>query len=110
MADFYLAGGQAFEGEWGIVYGSNISPDEETGIGAWTDDEIGRVFADGVRISDRRLILMPWQDYSIINETDLAATIAYLRSVDAVDNEIPLPAINEDFIEIVPANDDEDEE
>ena len=69
--DLYLAGGQAYEGEWGIVYGSNITPHVTTGIGAWTDAQIGRVFTDGVRISNRRLIFMPWQDYSVINDEDL---------------------------------------
>lgn len=100
-SDLYLGGGQAYEGEWGIVYGSNISPDVTTGIGAWTDEQIGRVFHEGVRISNRRLIFMPWQDYSAINEDDLRATIAYLRSVDAVENEVSLPSINEEFEETV---------
>lgn len=99
--DLYLGGGQAYEGQWGIVYGSNISPDVTTGIGAWTDDQIGRVLREGIRISNRRLIFMPWQDYSAINDDDLSAAIAYLRSVDAVENEVPLPSINEEFEETV---------
>ena len=101
VGELYLAGGQAYEGEWGIVYGSNISPHVTTGIGAWTDAQLGRVFRDGVRISNRRLIFMPWQDYSVINDEDLSAAIAYLRSVDAVQNEVPLPSINEEFEETV---------
>lgn len=100
-SDLYLGGGQAYEGEWGIVYGSNISPDVTTGIGAWTDEQIGRVLREGVRISNRRLIFMPWQDYSAINDEDLSAAIAYLRSVDAVENEVSLPSINEEFEETV---------
>lgn len=103
--ELYLAGGQAYEGPWGIVYGSNITPDVTTGIGAWTDAQIERVFQDGVRINNRRLIFMPWQDYSVISDDDLNAAIAYLRSVDAVNNEIPLPAINEEFEEIVNLDD-----
>jgi mono/diheme cytochrome c family protein len=93
----YLAGGGAFEGPWGTVYGGNITPHATTGIGAWTDEEIGAVFLEGVRIDGRSLILMPWQDYSMISESDLIATIGYLRSVEAIDNEVPLPAINEAF-------------
>jgi mono/diheme cytochrome c family protein len=97
----YLAGGQAFEGPWGIVYGSNITPHAETGIGTWTDEDIANVFHEGIRIDGRRLILMPWQDYSAINEDVITAVIAYLRSVEEVDNEIPLPAINDDFNQVV---------
>ena len=99
--ELYMAGGQAYEGTWGIVYGSNITPDVTTGIGAWTDSQLERVFQEGVRINSRRLIFMPWQDYSVISEEDLNASIAYLRSINAVNNEIPLPAINEEFEEIV---------
>jgi mono/diheme cytochrome c family protein len=93
----YLAGGGAFEGPWGTVYGGNITPHATTGIGAWTDEEIASVFREGVTISGRSLILMPWQDYSGISDTDLVAVIGYLRSVEAIENEVPLPAINEEF-------------
>lgn len=103
--EFYMAGGQAYEGTWGIVYGSNITPDVTTGIGAWTNSQLEAVFRDGIRINNRRLIFMPWQDYANISDDDLSASIAYLRSVSAVNNEIPLPSINEEFEEIV-TNDD----
>jgi mono/diheme cytochrome c family protein len=36
----FLAGGQPYEGPWGIVYVANITPDQETGIGGWTDAAI----------------------------------------------------------------------
>lgn len=93
----FLAGGQAFEGAWGTIYGSNITPDAATGIGAWTDDQISSVLHSGIRIDGRSLILMPWQDYSTISDDDVIAVIAYLRSVAPVENEIPVPAINEAF-------------
>jgi mono/diheme cytochrome c family protein len=96
-ASRYLAGGGAFEGPWGTVYGGNITPHATTGIGAWTDEDIANVFHEGVRIDGRSLILMPWQDYSSISDSDLVAVIGYLRSIEEIDNEVPLPAINEDF-------------
>ena len=34
------AGGKKFEGPFGTVYSANITPDRETGIGAWTDEQI----------------------------------------------------------------------
>jgi mono/diheme cytochrome c family protein len=93
-----LAGGQPYEGPWGIVYGGNITPHEVTGIGEWTDEEITRVIREGVRTDGRRLVLMPWEDYAVITDDDLAGVIAYLRSIPAVDNEIPAPAIEDLFL------------
>jgi mono/diheme cytochrome c family protein len=98
IEDEWLAGGQPWEGPWGIVYGGNITPHEETGIGTWTDEQISRVLREGVRIDGRRLVLMPWEDYAAISDDDLTALIAYLRSIPAVDNEAPAPAIEDAFI------------
>ena len=88
-----MAGGQAFEREFGIVYGGNVTPHEETGIGTWEDSDIARVFREGVRIDGRRLVLMPWQDYSIISGDDLEAVIAYMQALEPIDNEVPVPAL-----------------
>lgn len=95
-----MGGGQAFEREFGIVYGGNITPHEETGIGTWEAADIARVFREGVRIDGRRLTLMPWQDYSVISDEDLDAVIAYLQALDPIDNEVPAPAFeNEAFLQ-----------
>jgi mono/diheme cytochrome c family protein len=99
--NLYLGGGQAYEGEWGIVYGSNISPDADTGIGAWSDQDIEQVLHEGVRIDGRHLVFMPWQDFASISDEDVITVIAYLRSIDPIDNEVPLPAINDDFFQFV---------
>lgn len=99
LLDQFLAGGQPYEGPWGIVYGANITPHNETGLGLWSDEDIAKVFRLGVRIDGRRLVLMPWQDYMIITDEDLAAMIAYLRQIPAVDNEIPAPAITDLFLQ-----------
>jgi mono/diheme cytochrome c family protein len=97
--DMLLGGGQAYEGPWGIVYGGNITPHNETGIGTWSADNIRRVFREGVRIDGRRLILMPWEDYSSITDDDLDALISYLQTVEPVDNEIPAPSIEAAFLQ-----------
>jgi mono/diheme cytochrome c family protein len=94
-----MAGGQAYEGPWGIVYGGNITPHEETGIGTWTADDIRRVFREGVRPDGRRLVLMPWEDYASITDDDLDALIAYLQAIEPIDNEIPAPSIDEAFLQ-----------
>ncbi len=76
---------------------SNITPDVETGIGAWTDDEIKRAITLGERPRHGRLAEQPlglpmWVAfYKALTPGDLDAVVAYLRSVPAVRNEIPPP-------------------
>ncbi len=98
--ELLLAGGQAYEGPWGIVYGGNITP-HETGLADWTTEDYERSLREGVRIDGRRLVFMPWEDYAGATEEDMAAVIAYLQSLTPIDNEIPSPAIEEIFIEFV---------
>jgi mono/diheme cytochrome c family protein len=100
--DMFLAGGQPYEGPWGIVYSANITPHEETGIGSWTNEEVERVFRSGVRIDGRVLVLMPWVEYSVITDEDLDALITYIRQdIAPVDNEVPAPALEAAFIQYV---------
>ena len=102
--DKYLAGRQPYEGPWGIVYGGNITPDDETGIGKWSEEEVQRAIITGVRQDGRRLILMPWVAYSALTAEDAEAVAYYLKNVlPAVKNEIPAPSLNEGFEEMAPA-------
>jgi hypothetical protein len=59
----------------------NITPDEETGIGAWTDGEIARAIREGVSRDGEALFpIMPWFMYTGMSDDDVAAVIAYLRA------------------------------
>lgn len=98
MMDMWLAGGQAYEGLWGIVYGGNITPHERTGIGAATVEQIEASLRRGLDETGRRLIYMPWEDYVLLSEQDMAAVIAYLQSIPAIENKVPAPAIDEVFL------------
>lgn len=101
--DKYLAGRQPYEGPWGIVYGGNITPDNETGIGTWTEQEIIRAITSGVEKDGRRLIFMPWFNYVTLKPEDAEAIAYYLKNVlPAVKNEIPAPSLNEGFEEMAP--------
>lgn len=98
----YLAGGQPFEGPWGIVYGGNITPHPETGLGEWTDTEIKRVLSAGVSRDGRRLIVMPWQFFSAMTADDLDAIVYFLRNdLTPVENDVPAASVNPDFVEQV---------
>jgi hypothetical protein len=100
--DKYLAGSQPYEGPWGIVYGGNITPHTDTGIGKWSDEDILRVLQQGVRPDGRRVVLMPWQDYAPLTAEDAAAVLHYLRNdVKPVDNLVPAADLNESFIQYI---------
>lgn len=100
--DMYLAGGQPFDGPWGTVYGGNITPDKDTGIGSWTDAELRTFLTTGVYPNGRRAVVMPWQITQALTSDDLDAVIYFLRNdLKPISNEIPAPALNEGFTEIV---------
>jgi mono/diheme cytochrome c family protein len=101
--DKYLAGRQPYEGPWGIVYGGNITPDNATGIGTWTDEEVKRAITTGVGQDGRRLILMPWFAYSAMTPDDADAVVYYLKNgLPAVINEVPAASLNEGFVVMAP--------
>lgn len=94
-----LAGGFMEENPAFRAVAANITPDRETGIGAWTDAEIARAIREGIS-RDGRVMgpPMPFELYRKLSDADTAAIIAYLRSVPAVRNavekstyRIPLP-------------------
>jgi len=83
------AGGFHIIGPWGEAVTRNITPDRETGIGAWTDAEIKRAITTGVR-ADGGLLGPPmgFSFYKTIRDDDLDAIVAYLRSLKPVHNPI----------------------
>lgn len=85
-----LAGGTVFDEQPFRAVASNITPDPETGIGRWTDAQIARAIREGIR-PDGRIIgpPMPIELYRGISDADLAAMVAYLRTVPAVRNAVP---------------------
>lgn len=85
-----LAGGMVFDEPPFRAIASNITPDPETGIGRWTDAQIARAIREGIR-PDGRIIgpPMPIELYRGISDGDLAAMVAFLRSVPAVRNAVP---------------------
>ena len=90
--DKALSGGLRFNEPPFDVTASNITPDPETGIGKWTDDEIKATLREGVRPSGVHLAeVMPTAFYKIITPGDLDAIVAYLRSVKPVSNKVPDP-------------------
>ena len=86
-----MAGGRPFDlGPAGIVFTRNITPDVETGIGAWTDDQIKIAIKTGIDNKGKLLFpVMPYHVYNGMADADLEAVVAYLHSVGAVNNPVP---------------------
>jgi len=85
----------AWSGPWGQSYTANLTPDENTGLGIWTEDLFIRALRTGRHMGTSRQILppMPWEVYGRLPEEDLKAIYAYLRSIPPIHNRVPVPVI-----------------
>ena len=81
----------AFSGPWGVSYAFNLTPDENTGIGIWTEDIFMKTIRTGRHWGVARPILppMPWFNYREMSDEDLRSVYAYLRTIPAVSNRVP---------------------
>jgi hypothetical protein len=81
----------AWVGPWGTSYAVNLSPDRETGTGAWNEDLFIRILRTGKFMASGRDILppMPWYNYARLSDGDLKAMFAYLKSIKPVSNRVP---------------------
>jgi mono/diheme cytochrome c family protein len=83
----------AWAGPWGISYPFNLTPDENTGIGSWSEQTFVQAIKTGRHMGVSRPILppMPWHFYRNLTEEDLGSIYAYLRTIPPVHNRVPLP-------------------
>jgi mono/diheme cytochrome c family protein len=81
----------AFAGPWGISYAPNLTPDEETGIGIWTEEMFVNAMRQGKKFGGGRPLNppMPWPAYSHLTDEDLQAMFAYLTSLKPIRNHVP---------------------
>jgi mono/diheme cytochrome c family protein len=92
-----LAGGRALVTPFGTFYSPNITPDRETGIGRWTDQQFLRALREGVRPDGANYFsVFPYPSFTGITDDDALAIKAYLFSVPPVHQEnrphdVPFP-------------------
>ncbi|MGI9373035.1 MAG: cytochrome c [Hyphomicrobiales bacterium] len=68
----------------------NITPDKETGIGNWTDDQIIAAIREGKRPDGSTIgPPMPFEVYKDISDEDAHALVAYIRNVKPIKNSVP---------------------
>lgn len=76
------------EGVPGRVYAPNLTPDDETGIGRVTDEQLDKAIREGIGFDGRRLFPI-MANYSMMSDEDLAGIIAVLRALPPVSNKVP---------------------
>jgi mono/diheme cytochrome c family protein len=85
-----FAGSRPFETEFGTLYSPNITPDRETGIGAWSDAEFLRAVHEGVGKDGKALYpAFPYAAYTYLTDEDVLAIKAYLFSLPPEKNVAP---------------------
>jgi mono/diheme cytochrome c family protein len=85
-----LAGGYGVNTPFGIIYGSNITPDPKTGIGAWSLEAFTRAMREGVsRDGSHLFAAFPFNAFTELQDDDVKALYAYLMTRPAISATIP---------------------
>lgn len=87
----------AWAGPWGVSYSANLTPDRETGLGNYTEEQFVQTIRDGKKQGRGRALLppMPWPMYRNFSDDDLKSMFAYLQSLKPMKNKVPDPIIAE---------------
>src|SRR5271154_4552260 len=84
------AGGRALATPFGTLYATNITPDEKTGIGNWSDAAFRRAMREGVSRSGEHLYpALPYDHFTHVTDADLDALYAFLMSRPPVAAQVP---------------------
>jgi mono/diheme cytochrome c family protein len=85
-----FAGARPINTPFGVIYSRNITPDKETGIGAWSPDQFYRAMHEGIRADGAHLYpAFPYTYFTHISRSDSDAIHAYLKTVPPVREAIP---------------------
>lgn len=81
----------AFSGPWGVSYAANLTPDQNTGLGIWTEEMFVKAMRTGRHMGQSREILppMPWPAFRNASDEDLKSIYAFLRSIKPIVNHVP---------------------
>ena len=80
----------------GVFYPPNLTSDQATGLGSWSEADIAKAVTTGQRPDGRVLApAMPWHAYSALTEEDARALATYIKSLPPVANQVPPPGPKE---------------
>ena len=89
-----FAGGKRLATPFGAIYSPNLTPDRETGIGAWSDEDFRRALREGAAPDGSHYYpAFPYPYFTKITRDDLLAIRAYLATLAPVRNERPAPEL-----------------
>lgn len=92
-----FSGGLPLKTPFGTIYTANITPDKETGIGNWTEEQLARAMREGIADDGSHLYPgFPYTNYTKVTDEDVHAIYAYLKTLKPVSytppkNEMPFP-------------------
>ena len=93
-----FAGGKRIDTPFGGIYSPNLTPDRETGLGAWSDDEFYRALRFGVaRDGSRYYPAFPYPNFTKLTRQDIFAIRAYLATLTPVSNPPRAPELRWPF-------------
>ena len=76
-----FAGGYAMATPFGVIYSTNITPDPETGIGAWSDAAFRRAMDEGIARDGSLLFpAFPYNHFTKLSDDDVRALYAYFMT------------------------------
>lgn len=91
------AGGRPLKTTFGTIYGTNITPDAESGLGRWSEAAFSRAMREGVDREGRHLYpAFPYDHFTKVTDADIKALYAFMMTRDPVrartpPNELPFP-------------------
>ncbi|HET6164554.1 MAG TPA: diheme cytochrome c-553 [Planctomycetota bacterium] len=83
----------AWSGPWGTSFTANLTPDVETGLGSWKEEDFVATIKTGRHMGRGRPLLPPMPAPALANldDEDLKSIFAFLRTLPAVKNAVPEP-------------------
>jgi mono/diheme cytochrome c family protein len=89
-----FAGGKRIDTSFGGIYSPNLTPDRDTGLGTWSDDEFYRALRFGVaRDGSRYYPAFPYPNFTKLTRQDIVAIKAYLATLTPLRNEPRAPEL-----------------
>ena len=89
-----FAGGKRIDTPYGGIYSPNLTPDRDTGIGAWSDDDFYRALRFGeARDGSRYYPAFPYPNFTKLTRQDILAIRAYLATLTPVSSTAPAPEL-----------------
>jgi mono/diheme cytochrome c family protein len=93
-----FAGGKRIETPFGAIFAPNLTPDRDTGIGAWSDEDFRRALREGIAPDGSRYYpAFPYPHFTRLTRDDIFAIRAYLATLAPARNKVPPPELRFPF-------------